>query len=95
MASICNICKKEAIVTKYDPKNKIWGCGDCIRTIIVKNLKQHKDITAVFTDPKGNEFAVDKNGDLVPDGDHRYNTKEDPHGWKATGKEPKKRKYFI
>lgn len=95
MGSTCEICKNEVIALKYDSKNKLWGCGDCIQTIFLKDLKFHQDVTSFFTDNKGREYAVNAKGKLVPEGDHRYNTKEDPHGWKATGKTPKKVTYFI
>ena len=62
----------------------------------IGNIKHYREATAFVVDKKtGQPFALDKKGKKFDPKETRYDLDRDPHGWKATNKIPKKRKYYI
>jgi hypothetical protein len=60
-----------------------------LEKIISSSTRHYKDLTALVIDKKtGQPFWLDKKGKKVrhDSSDVRYDLRNDPHGWKATGK---------
>lgn len=97
----CRYCKKKEV--------KEWievspGCQRLIR-ICCEGEKIDKPIVGIkgFREPvafgydkkTGQPLAMDKKGQTFDPSDTRYNLERDRYGWGATGKIPKKKKYFT
>lgn len=55
----------------------------------IKHYGKYKEVVAFGHDKKtGQPIAIDRTGKRVDPGRTRYNLNQDPHGWKATGKNP-------
>lgn len=78
-------------------KNRNTTCPDCLESNeYQKTIKQDETIIAYksFREPvaflthqeSGKQVAIDKNGHKFDPSETRYNLKDDPHGWRATGK---------
>ena len=59
-------------------------------------FRRFREPVAFVIDKKtGREMAMDKKGNKFDPGSTRYDLAHDKHGWKATNKIPKKRKYYF
>lgn len=103
--SICGRCKV-AGVAKYS----FLLCDDCLndpeyqkeikvsngKSVSTGRIRRYTEVVAFGHDKAtGRPWALDKKGNRVDPERTRYNTERDPHGWGATGKIPKKKKYYI
>lgn len=92
---ICPVCKEDVIEvrTKMVDGEMAKGCADCypkeVRRFRQRSYRQPK---AWFTNEKGQEYGVDKQGVIPPHEDPYHG---DEHGWEFTGKKNKKMKSYM
>lgn len=83
----CNTCKKEASFIKgrfIDNKYIEW-CNNCTELSLSQTGGTGDGgVTAIYSDAKGNTFAVNKRGNIVEHHNNPY--RNDPRGWKHAGK---------
>jgi len=99
---ICVICKrkeqKEWVEVSPGHKKLVYFCCEELKVKDSGNIILHRfrDPVAFGYDKKtGRLLAIDKKGRTFDPSDTRYDLDKDRYGWKATGKIPKKKKYFI
>jgi hypothetical protein len=90
MGSICEACQEDPAYLKeladFEKNRKTKG----------NNIKHYREPVAFGHDREtGKPMAIDKKGRFFDPSETRYNTKTDPHGWKATDKIPKKKTIII
>ena len=102
----CKICK-----VPNTAKIRGIPCEDCLKDpAYLKELKKstdnqpktrnkikhYREATAFGYDKEtGQPIALDKRGRRFDPSETRYNLEKDPHGWGATDKIPKKKRYYI
>ena len=98
----CVLCKneekKEWVEVSPGHKRLVYFCCEAKRQKRSGNIIQHRfrEPVAFGYDKKtGRSLAMDKKGRTFDPADTRYNLENDRYGWKATGKIPKKKKYFT
>jgi protein-arginine kinase activator protein McsA len=83
----------------YEGKFTTTKCPDCYTIFGIDErgkpttsnvfYKKFADITGIGKDERGQEVAITTKGKRVSLEDTRYDTRKDPHGWRATGKKVK------
>src|SRR3989304_3130672 len=101
----CPRCKVGSV-----SKHAWLPCEDCLKdpeyrkevrvalkkTLDRSGIKHYREPTAFGYDrATGRPWALDRFGKKFDPSETRYDLKRDPHGWKSTGKIPKKKKIYI
>lgn len=97
---VCNKCgekiEKEWVKSVAGKERLVYSCG-CEEEPQRwrKIIKHYPDVVALGHDKKtGRPIAIKKDGKKIDVSDTRYDTERDPHGWKATGKNPREKDKF-
>lgn len=89
----CSVCEKNPaqIFFNANPSfriNQVFPCVECYEEKEAESINWYEqNPTSIFTDPHGQEVAVDQRGKHMKKNPYAYREREiDPHGWMKTHK---------